>query len=149
MAAGHENMFWQQTINLTDNPEFSAGDTVLFRFRLASDQSINGWGWAIDNLKIQNVTTANHEMTVSENLNVYPNPFTNHVFIDCANMADQSQIEVLINDLTGKTVYREINYDVRYNPKLKIDLSTILPGVYLTSIVDSQHNTITKRIVKY
>ncbi len=131
VAAVHENMFWKQTINLTENPEFSAGDTVLFRFRLASDNSINGWGWAIDNLKIQNITTSNDEIAVSENLNVYPNPFTNYVYIDCANMADQSQIEVMINDLTGKTVYRETNYDVHYNPKLKIDL------------------TITKRIVKH
>ena len=148
-AVGHENMFWQQTINLTENSEFSAGDTVLFRFRLASDNSVNGWGWAIDNLKIQNVTTANHEMTMSEDLNIYPNPFTNYVYVDCAKLGDQSQVEIRVSDLTGKTVYREINYDVRYNPKVKLDLSTIQPGVYLTSIIDSHLNTVTKRIIKH
>lgn len=148
-AVGHENMFWQQTIHLTEHPEFSAGDTVLFRFRLASDNSVNGWGWAIDNLKIQNITTANHGMALREDLNVYPNPFTNYVYIDCANLENQSQVEIRVSDVSGKTVYRETNYDIRYNPKLKIDLSAIQPGVYLTSIVDSHFNTVTKRIVKH
>ena len=30
-----------------------AGDTILVRFRLFSDPYANGWGWAIDNLRIQ------------------------------------------------------------------------------------------------
>lgn len=32
---------------------FTAGSEVIFRFRLYSDEFTNGWGWAIDNLKIQ------------------------------------------------------------------------------------------------
>jgi hypothetical protein len=42
-------MFLTQHINLTENTHFEAGDTVLFRFRLASDKAVTGWGWAIDN----------------------------------------------------------------------------------------------------
>lgn len=33
--------------------KFQAGDVVAFRFRLFSDRTGVGWGWAIDNLKIQ------------------------------------------------------------------------------------------------
>ncbi|MEQ8241068.1 MAG: T9SS type A sorting domain-containing protein, partial [Cyclobacteriaceae bacterium] len=32
---------------------FNPNDTILIRFRLYSDQIVNGWGWAIDNLQIQ------------------------------------------------------------------------------------------------
>lgn len=149
VASGHENMFWQQKINITDHPSFSAGDTVLFRFRLASDQSVNGWGWAIDNLKIQSQTTGNQELASNDNVNVYPNPFYNNLYIDCKNMSNQSSVEVLIADLTGKVVYRQNNLDAKYNPKLNIDLSSIKSGVYLASITDADFNTITKRIIKH
>jgi len=147
-ASGHENMFWQHNINLTENGSFAAGDTVLFRFRLASDKSVNGWGWAIDNLKIQNVNTANDNILAKNEVSIYPNPCTNSLFFDCANMSDHSSVEIMITDLTGKTVFREKNIDTIFNPKLKIDLSSIKSGVYLASITDADYNTITQRIIK-
>src|SRR5690606_14405092 len=52
-TAGNESMFRENVIVLTENTGFFAGDTVLFRFRLASDYTMNGWGWAIDNIDIQ------------------------------------------------------------------------------------------------
>jgi hypothetical protein len=52
-ALPHESMFVNHTINLTHNTGLEAGDTAIFRFRLASDNSVNGFGWAIDNLEIQ------------------------------------------------------------------------------------------------
>ncbi len=148
-ASAHENMFWQQSINLTESENFSAGDTVIFRFRLASDNSVNGWGWAIDNLQIQNEKTEIiDEITAMDDVNIYPNPFSNNVFIDCNNMTDQSSVEIRITDLTGKTVFNEINYNIEFSPKLKLDLSSIQSGIYLASITDANYNTITKRIIK-
>lgn len=147
-ASGHENMFWQHTIDLTENQAFAAGDTVLFRFRLASDNSVNGWGWAIDNLQIQNVNTANDDIFAEKDINIYPNPFSNIINIDCKNLVAQSSVEILVTDLAGKTVYRETNYDVQFNSKLNVDLSTIESGIYLASITDDNFNTITKRIIK-
>lgn len=64
-------------------------------------------------------------------------------------MADQSSVDVMISDLTGKIVYRENNFDAKYNQKLKVDLSAIKSGIYLASITDSNYNTITKRIIKH
>jgi hypothetical protein len=40
-------------INLFASGKFSPGDQVLIRFRLHADVGGHGWGWAIDNLKIQ------------------------------------------------------------------------------------------------
>lgn len=147
-GSGHENMFWKQTINLTENESFSAGDTVLFRFRLASDQSINGWGWAIDNLEIQDVKTGNDNFLTHENVGVYPNPFSNHLFVDCVNMTDQTSVEIMITDLMGKTVFHETRFDVQYNPKLEVDLSDVKSGIYMASITDSNYNTTTQKIIK-
>lgn len=44
-------LFRPRTLDLLNN--FNAGDEVIIRFRLFSDESTAGWGWAIDNLKIQ------------------------------------------------------------------------------------------------
>ncbi len=147
-ASANESMFWSQSINLTENAFFSAGDTVIFRFRLSSDKSVNGWGWAIDNLKIQNLSTANDEILADTEINMYPNPCTNNLFIDCMEMTNSSSVEISITDLFGKTVYRETRYDIRYEPKLKVDLSNISTGIYLASITDSNSNSFTKKIIK-
>lgn len=147
-ATATESMFWNQSINLTDNAFFSAGDTVVFRFRLSSDKSVNGWGWAIDNLQIQSISTANEEILADSEINMYPNPCTNNLFIDCMNMTNSSSVVINITDLYGKTVYRETRYDVQYEPKLKVDLSNVTAGIYLASITDSNSNSFTQKIIK-
>ena len=148
-ASASEDMYFNHTIYLSENENFASGDTVLVRFRLSTDNSVNGWGWAIDNLKIDNNPMVNNNVVASENVNIYPNPFTSDVFIDCNSIAtDQSSVEIMITDMTGKTVYRETNFDIKYNPKLQLNLSSIRPGVYLASITDDNYNTITKRIIK-
>jgi hypothetical protein len=40
-------------INLLASGKFSPGDQVLIRFRLHADVGAHGWGWSVDNLKIQ------------------------------------------------------------------------------------------------
>lgn len=148
-ASGHENMFRKNNIALTANNFFAVGDTVLFRFRLASDKSVNGWGWAIDNLKIQDQNTNNDEIVATNEVAIYPNPFTNSLFVDCSKLVNSSEVIVQITDLVGKTVFRETKYDSQYNPKLQVDLPNIQPGIYLASITDANLNTISQKIIKH
>ncbi len=84
----------------------------------------------------------------SNNLTVYPNPFSGSLTFDCENVNIDSSAEIVITNLSGATVYRQTMYDIKYNPKLKIDLSDIKPGIYLASLTDSNLKTITKRIIK-
>lgn len=50
-AIGDPTLFRSRTLNLQD--KFDTDDEVVIRFRLFSDPGAAGWGWAIDNLKIQ------------------------------------------------------------------------------------------------
>lgn len=50
-GVGDPTLFRTRTLNLLD--KFASGDEVVIRFRLFSDPGAAGWGWAIDNLKIQ------------------------------------------------------------------------------------------------
>ncbi|MFV0591859.1 MAG: T9SS type A sorting domain-containing protein [Draconibacterium sp.] len=145
-ASGAENMFLHQHINLTYNTPFEAGDTVLFRFRLASDVAVTGWGWAIDNLSIQNITTAADEILAEEDVKVYPNPFQNSIYIDGLETMG-SDVDVIVRDLSGKTIYRETRM-ANYDQRIKIDLPDVAPGVYLASITDNQALTINQKIIK-
>jgi hypothetical protein len=50
-ATGTPAMYKTHSFDLLE--KFKAGDEVAFRFRLFSDPFSSGWGWSIDNLKIQ------------------------------------------------------------------------------------------------
>ena len=51
-AVGNESMLNKHTIFYRPSDNISAGDTLLLRFRLFSDPFANGWGWVIEDLKI-------------------------------------------------------------------------------------------------
>ncbi len=52
-GSGSEEMYVSHRISLTQNEKFNVDDKILIRFRLWSDPATVGWGWAIDNIKIQ------------------------------------------------------------------------------------------------
>jgi hypothetical protein len=52
-GAGDPTLFKQRKINIKGNGNFLSGDVIVIRFRMFTDQLVHGWGWAIDNLKIQ------------------------------------------------------------------------------------------------
>jgi len=55
-AIGDPSLFRTRVMDLQQ--KFDTGDEVVIRFRLFSDPGAAGWGWAIDNLKIQIDETA-------------------------------------------------------------------------------------------
>jgi len=52
-AQGSPGLFRSRTIDMKSKGNFTTNDVVVIRFRLLADQAVHGWGWAIDNLKIQ------------------------------------------------------------------------------------------------
>ncbi len=147
-ATPHESMFVNRTINLTRNTGLEAGDTVLFRFRLASDNLVNGFGWAIDNLKIQELKTGTEELFAKGSYQVYPNPAKNHLFIEWSELTENEPIEIILSDLYGKTIRHETGIETFYTPKAEIDLSGISPGIYLVNISNGKSIVATSKIVK-
>jgi hypothetical protein len=57
-ATGSSSLYRPRLVNITQNNQFAAGDNILIRFRLNSDNATNAWGWAIDNLSIQGPITS-------------------------------------------------------------------------------------------
>lgn len=59
---GNDSMFVAHAVDMSQ--AFAPGDTVWLRFRLYSDDLITGWGWAIDDLSIQEELTAVASLTL-------------------------------------------------------------------------------------
>ncbi len=53
LAVGDSTLFHTRTIDMSASGFFKPNDVIVIRFRLLSDAFAYGWGWAIDDLKIQ------------------------------------------------------------------------------------------------
>ncbi|NOS90886.1 MAG: T9SS type A sorting domain-containing protein [Cyclobacteriaceae bacterium] len=53
LASGDPTLYRSHTINMLASNNFASNDEVAIRFRINIDEGSFGWGWAIDNLKIQ------------------------------------------------------------------------------------------------
>jgi hypothetical protein len=146
-AVGTQNMFLKNVINLTEDTGFSAGDTVLFRFRLASDNSMNGWGWAIDNLEIQTSLATDSDLIVQKSIHVYPNPFDNKLFIDFSRIENSDRINVFVTDIFGKTIYKKDGTASSVSPEI-IELSGVKSGIYLLKVTDGKKELFVQKMIK-
>jgi hypothetical protein len=82
---------------------------------------------------------SNFDLKADENISLYPNPAVSEVTLQADNVI--TTVEVM--DMTGNRVlYREINSD-----KSSLDISTLLPGIYLCRIQTEQGSTIKRLAV--
>ncbi|MCF6359097.1 MAG: T9SS type A sorting domain-containing protein [Draconibacterium sp.] len=147
-AEGTQSIFKKRRINLTDGINFFEGDTILVRFRLSSDHTINGWGWAIDNLAIEQSASIDDNL-FSENFNIYPNPCNSTLHIDYSHIYGPDMVNLIITNMSGKIVYKEDQIAYKLNNSNKvIDLSGLSPGIYMLNITDNSYYSKTKKIIK-
>ncbi len=135
---GSENLYVNQRINLLNT--FSPGETIFIRFRLYSDAAVIGWGWAVDNIVIQQELITGIDDVQIIPISVYPNPVGNTLFIKHAN-----NIKTLkIMDLNGRVLMGK-TMDRAYD---QVDVSQLNGGIYLAQFIfiDGKHESV--RFVK-
>jgi hypothetical protein len=98
-----ESMFRTHTTVL--NNTFAGGETILLRFRLFADSSVNSWGWAIDDIAVTNtyVAGAGDVPAATSLAQNYPNPFNPATTISYS-LAKDAQVELKIFDARGALV---------------------------------------------
>lgn len=144
--AGTSNLFIDQNINLKD--KFNVNDTLLFRFRLFSDNSINAWGWAIDDLFIQQKPTGIQEtINTSYAMSVLPNP--NHGSFKLNYfLSEDSPVDIIIYNLSGLPVYSDYMQN-RKAGKQEQSINLQQPdGIYLAKIKTKNRIEVMKIIIK-
>ncbi|MGC1392348.1 MAG: T9SS type A sorting domain-containing protein [Bacteroidales bacterium] len=144
---GSEALLQKHTFLYRPSDKISAGDTLLLRFRLFSDPFANGWGWVVEDLKINPLIDIVSEMN-NHPVMVYPNPGTGLIKIS--------------TDITGSANYKPLHYSVfniagiclrnattSGSSETLIDISSYPAGIYIIILyLDDGLKTIKYSLIK-
>lgn len=141
-------LFKTRTVKMLSTENFLAGDIVFIRFRLFSDQLTYGWGWAVDNLKIQvppPPPILATEQSSEKVLTLSPNPSPDEILIS-TNLTKPGPVKMEVISAKGvKVMTREFLADVNaFNQK--IDLKDLSTGSYIVRL-HTENGVIVKRFV--
>lgn len=148
-SQGTPQLFRNRTIDMTANGNFAVGDEIFIRFRFFSDPFAVGWGWAIDNLKIQETTVAVEDYVDENNFTVFPNPIDGNelnVAIDLNKNAPNTLLTV--SDIYGKVVHTEKLNLLSHESVRSLDVSQLPKGMYFVSLQFNKDDVITRKVVK-
>lgn len=143
---GTSAMYRTRVIDLTTNGNFQAGDDVLIRFRLFANETINGWGWAIDNLYIQDPITSIEQLNAS--INMYPNPVTNQLLQIEIDKPTFAETQIGLMNIHGQELQSAKLPPSANKVKHQLDLSGLPSGMYIVTIQGGSGERILRKIIK-
>jgi len=133
-TVGIPSYYKQRSMSLLENGNFKAGDEVLIRFRLFSDQLSHGWGWAIDNLRIQLPPLSpvlGNEPVNAGTFSVYPNPVSNGLLqIEADLIKPVAEAGLSVSSSTGQTVRQQTLKVSGRKLSEQLDLGQLPTGLY-------------------
>lgn len=133
-------------INMLQDPYFQAGDILLIRFRLVSDPYARGWGWMIDNLRIQGTTTVKDYPILPEGINIYPIPSRGLLNVSIQMKENIAGLQVDLLDLTGRRLLAERYDDPGDSFTEQFDIGHLPNGIYLMRFT-AGGQTIVRKVV--
>jgi len=131
-----ESMFQDHKLYLTPSGIFSDGDTLLLRFRLYSDPFANGWGWVVDDLKINPLIDAVDDQYYKA-ATIYPNPGTGIIRINTSGTLIQNgkPVKYRVFNISGIPVADGL---LNVDNESIIDISGFPSGLYIVVLYTDQ-----------
>jgi hypothetical protein len=129
---GTEELLQKHTVYFNQSDKIADGSTLLLRFRLYSDPYAHGWGWAIENLKLNPLVDA-VEKPVKDEYAIYPNPGNGIVYL--RNQAGKMTTRYCVYNSAGICIIQD---RMSGTPETMIDLTGYMPGLYIIVIFDNQ-----------
>ena len=140
--------YFNHEIDLLANQNFVEGDTILIRFRLFSDPYSHGWGWIIDNMKIQDGIINNILSVLSEGeISLYPNPAHEVLNISVKSQNTIGLLVVKAYNAMGSLVYNNQWAAENKDFHTTIDVSGLSGGLYLFTIEDKNGQQLRRKIL--
>jgi hypothetical protein len=126
---GTEDMLRKHVFLCSPSDNISAGDTLLVRFRLFSDPFANGWGWVIEDLKINPLVDALPDIN-NKPVVLYPNPGRGLIKIsyDFSQMENSKPLHYSIFNAAGICL---INARASGSSDTLVDISEYPAGMYI------------------
>jgi hypothetical protein len=139
--SGTSALYKSRLLDFTQGGTFQAGDSVLVRFRLFSDSTVNAWGWAIDNLSIQGPITRIEEP--SSQMTIFPNPVSaDYMNVVLPQAAESASVQ--ITDMVGRQVATASTQGL--SSEQKVFVGNIPEGLYVVR-VNSDKGTYVRKIL--
>ncbi len=92
----------KRVIDITET--FDPETEILVRFRLYSNESVNGWGWSIDYLRIQSTPLFVPDHLVFK-AQIYPNPIQNGGTMNLVFKAEKhGKVHVELRNISGQNI---------------------------------------------
>ncbi len=133
---GTESMMVEHAFYPRISDKISPGDSLLIRFRLFSDPYANGWGWAVEDLKISPLVDE-VEVTPLSGLTLYPNPGNGRLKMNFGGSYNGEPVRIRIFNLYGSCILDEV---VSSADPFTPDLTAYPSGIYLI-LVDHRGKT--------
>jgi hypothetical protein len=157
-GVGTSTLTIKREIDLLSSGIFKAGDQLVLRFRLHADVGAHGWGWAIDNLAIQEqvapppppppppLVLAAEPASYSAELQVTPNPSSQLIRVKLRVGSSDEPIKAGILNGSGQWVQQE-SIQVKGGIVDKLfDVSTLPAGMYYVQVI-ANGSVYNKRII--
>ena len=146
---GKKEMYIRRNIDLLENGNFLPGDTIFIRFRLFSDPYAHGWGWVIDNLRIQAIVSAEGLQVFSPgDFRVYPNPFNDKFTFEYNSSRQIETINLEIYDSFGRQVYFSPVKQIFQGFKTEINFENYNPGLYFIRGTSGSQVIFSRKLIK-
>lgn len=124
---GTESMMVEHAFYPRISDKISARDSLLIRFRLFSDPYANGWGWAIEDLKITPLVDEIEE-TPTGGMKLFPNPGDGRPKMLFGDAYNGEPVRIRVFNLYGSCISDEV---ISSGDQAILDLSGNPSGMYL------------------
>lgn len=137
-------------IDMLTSGKFNVNDQVIIRFRLHADVGAHGWGWAVDNLKIQapkvDPILAIEPAALAKGLQISPNPGAGILQVIYEQTADINGLTMRVIDLQGRPVFNQSYLTQGNRFEQQVDLTYLSSGTYALQL-QVQNQVVLKRFV--
>jgi hypothetical protein len=133
-------------INMLDNGNFNANDEVFIRFRLFANATTSGWGWAIDNLFIQDAVTGVDEMISASAFTTSPNPTRDQLAIELS-LPGNGVVDLGLYNAHGQPVIRQQENLVDGVMKTTMNVASLSDGFYFVKAIVGNRQVV-KKVIK-
>jgi hypothetical protein len=144
---GTTSMFVRHDVNISS--KFNAGDVLLFRLRMKSDERNTSWGWALDYITIQEPPLTVEVSSNFSSITLYPNPTKDKFTVDYS-LRKASPVAYDVIDIYGRII-KTGDLGIRgagMNSEL-FDLEDLETGTYILLLRTSEDKKSTKVIVSH
>jgi photosystem II stability/assembly factor-like uncharacterized protein len=143
---GDNDMFDEHQIDITD--AFAAGDLLLFRVRMISNETQNAWGWTVNYIGIQQEPLHAEKDPFEAQFRMYPNPSAGIVNISY-ELQRPSYVSIKLMDLSGRLIYNADPGIRRAGKNTEVlQLQMYSAGTYLITVKAGEHLKTQKIILK-